>query len=113
MTDQTSVNQLVVAVVDSEDFTELAQRLIRNKYYFTRVSSYGGILSEEMVSVLIGIDSVRHSALLELISSCCLTRMKYVSAGDNSMLQGHRLMIEAEVGGAMIYTIEVDEFIQY
>jgi uncharacterized protein YaaQ len=112
MADQISINQLVVAVVASEDFGELAQLLIRNKYYFTRVTSYGGILSDEMVSVLIGIDSARHRALLELISGCCHTRTKYVSAGDNPILQGHRIMIEAEVGGATIYTFEVEQFVQ-
>ena len=113
MADPETINQLVIAVVSSEDLGELAQQLIRSGYYFTRVTSYGGILSDEIVSLLVGINSYRHDALLELISSCCHTRVKYVSAVEQSMFQGHRLMIEAEAGGAMIYTFEVEQFVQF
>jgi uncharacterized protein YaaQ len=113
MSETVSIDQLVIAVVSSQDVGELAQQLIRNGFYFTRVTSHGGLLTDEIVSVLVGINNSRHSALLDLIGRCCHTRVKYVPAIDNSAFQGQPLMIEAEVGGAIIYTCEVEQFVQY
>ena len=108
-----SIDRLVIAVVSSQDVGDLAQQLIRNGFYFTRVTGQGGLLSDEIVSLLVGINNSRHAALLEIIGRCCHTRVKYVPAIDNSAFQGQPLMIEAEVGGAIIYTCEVEQFVQY
>ncbi len=113
MSESVAIDQLVIAVVSSQDVGELAQQLIRNGFYFTRVTSYGGLLTDEIVSLLVGINNSRHAALLDLIGRCCHTRVKYVPAIDNSAFQGQPLMIEAEVGGAIIYTCEVEQFVQY
>jgi uncharacterized protein YaaQ len=113
MNETVSIDRLVIAVVSSEDVGDLSQQLIRNGFYFTKVTSHGGLLSEEIISLLIGINQSRHSALLDLIGRCCHTRVKYVPAIDNSAFQGQPLMIEAEVGGAIIYTCEVEQFVQY
>ena len=113
MNETESIDRLVIAVVSRDDVGDLAQLLIRGGFYFTRVTSHGGLLSEEIVSLLIGINGSRHAALLDLISGCCHTRVKYVPAVDNSAFQGQPLMIEAEVGGAIIYTCEVEQFVQF
>jgi len=113
MKETESINRLFIVVVSSDDVGDLAQSLIRNGFYFTRVTSQGGLLSEEMVSLLIGIHNSRQGALLDVINQCCHTRVKYVPAIDNSAFQGQPLMIEAQVGGALIYTCEVEQFIQY
>jgi uncharacterized protein YaaQ len=113
MNEKESIDRLVIAVVSSEDVGNLAQELIRNSFYFTRVTSQGSLLSGELVSLLVGINSSRHAGLLDLISRCCHTRVKYIPAIDNSAFQGQPVMIEAEVGGALIYTCEVEKFVQY
>ena len=83
MNETVSIDRLVIAVVSSEDVGELSQQLIRNGFYFTKVTSHGGLLSEEIISLLIGINSSRHTALMDLIERCCHTRVKYVPAIDN------------------------------
>jgi uncharacterized protein YaaQ len=113
MNEKGSIDRLVIAVVSSDDVGDLAQALIRDGFYFTRVTSHGSLLSEETVSLLIGINSSRQTALLDLIARRCHTRVKFVPAGDSSAFQGQAMMIEAEVGGAIIYTCEVEQFIQY
>ena len=113
MNETESIDRLVIAVVSSEDVGDLAQQLIRDGFYFTRVTSHGGLLSDEIISLLVGINSSRHAALLDLIGRSCHTRVKYVPAIDNSAFQGQPLMIEAQVGGAIIYTCEVEQFVQY
>ena len=113
MDEKESIDRLVIAVISSEDVGKLAQELIRNGFYFTRVASQGGLLSDEIVSLLVGINSSRHAALLDLIGRCCHTRVKYIPAIDNSVFHGQPLMIEAEEGGALIYTCEVEKFVQY
>ena len=83
MNETVSIDRLVIAVVSSEDVGELSQQLIRNGFYFTKVTSHGGLLSEEIISLLIGINSSRHTGLMDLIERCCHTRVKYVPAIDN------------------------------
>jgi uncharacterized protein YaaQ len=112
MTDKAKIDLLVIAVVSSEDLGDLSQQLIQNGFYFTRVSSRGGLLSDEISSLLIGIQGSRHTALLAIIERCCHTRVKYVPAMDNPLFQGQPVMIEAELGGAVIFTLEVDRFEQ-
>jgi len=63
----------------------------------TRVTGQGGLLSDEIVSLLVGINNSRHATLLDLIGRCCHTRIKYVQHRQFS-LPGQPLMIEAEVG---------------
>jgi uncharacterized protein YaaQ len=112
--DQTdSIDRLLIAIVSSNDVGNLAQNLIKERFYFTRVTSHGSLISEEIDSLLVGINHSRHPALLKLIDRCCRTRVKFVPAGDNSTFQGQPLMIEAEVGGAIVYTCEVEQFVQF
>ena len=113
MKSKTVIDQLVVVVVSSDQVGSLAQLLIKEGFYFTRVNSHWGILPVDMVSLLIGINASRHQELTDLISKCCQTRLKYIPTQiDIPMFQGQPMMIEAEVGGAVIYTFDVERFEQ-
>lgn len=113
MESKTGIDQLVIVVVSSDQVGSLAQQLIKEGFYFTRVNSHWGILPVDMVSLLIGINSLRHQELTKLITQCCQTRLKYIPTQiDIPMFQGQPVMIEAEVGGAVIYTFDVERFEQ-
>ncbi len=114
MTQPGQIELLFVISVASEQAGELSQQLVRNKYYFTRVDSTGGLLEQATVSLLVGIDTSRRNALMEIIRSCCSTRRTYILArNEPPLLQGQPLMIEAEVGGAIVSVLEVELFEQF
>ena len=107
------VNLLVIVIVASEQINELTQELIKGSFYFTRIDSSGGLLEKSTVSLLIGINQNRLEPLLALIRKMCHTRLKFIPARvEAPLMQGQPLMIEAEVGGASIYVVDVERFEQ-
>ncbi len=113
MTRPTLVDQLVIATVSGTQTDALIEQLIRDGFYVTRVDSSGGILYEPTVSLLIGVDHERLPSLLGRIRECCHTRRRFVPAHvEAPLLEVQPVMIEAEVGGATIYVLDVERFEQ-
>ncbi len=107
------VTLLVIAIVSNEQINDLTQELIKGGFYFTRVDSNGGILEKSTISLLVGINQLRLDPLLEIIRKFCKTKLKFIPARvEAPMMQGQPLMIEAEVGGATVYVVEVEQFVQ-
>jgi len=105
------VNQLVITTVAGAQAGALTDRLTRDGFYITRVDSGGGILYEATVSLLIGLDQARLPRLLEHIRECCRTRRRFIPAHvEAPLLEIQPMMIEAEVGGATVYVLDVERF---
>ncbi len=107
------VNQLVVATVGSMQAGELTDVLIRDGFYVTQINSHGGIWHEATVSMLIGLDRARLPRLLEHLRKCCSTRRQFLPAHvEGPFLEIQPVMIEAEMGGAVVYVLDVERFEQ-
>ena len=107
------VNQLIIATIAGAQAGVLTDRLIRDEFYVTQVDSSGGILYEATVSLLIGLDRTRLPRLLEHIRECCHTRRRFIPAhAESPTLEFQPMMIEAEVGGATVYVLDVERFEQ-
>ncbi len=108
------INELVVVVAADEQLGDLTHQLVNGGFYFTLVDSSGGFLQNATACLLIGINSARREALLKIIRSCCHTRRTYIPARiENPLMQGQPLMIEAEMGGATIFVVDVERFEQF
>ncbi|MCP4536292.1 MAG: hypothetical protein GY832_04025 [Chloroflexi bacterium] len=113
MTPPNIVNQLVVATIASSQAGTLTERLTRDEFYVTQVDTSGGILREAAVSLMIGLDQSRLPRLLEHLRECCPTQRRYIPAHvEAPLLEIQPMMIEAEVGGATIYALDVERFEQ-
>ncbi len=107
------IDQLVIVVVAGSQAGGLTQRLRGGGYYFTQLDSWGSLLEETTVCLLIGLNTTRLPALLAVIRECCQVHRQFIPARlDASMLQTQPVMIEAEVGGAAVYTFAVERFVQ-
>jgi uncharacterized protein YaaQ len=114
MTAEGSIDLLFVVIVSSDQAGELTDKLVKNRFYFTRIDSSGGFLEQATMSLLVGIHHDRQEALLELIRICCHTRRMYIPARvEPPMIQSQPVMIEAEVGGATIFVFDVERFEQF
>jgi uncharacterized protein YaaQ len=108
-----AINQLVIATVSGAQAGTLTDRLTQDGFYVTRVDSSGGILHEATVSLLIGLDRARLSRLLEHVRECCHTRRRFIPAHvEAPLLEIQPVLIEAEVGGATVYAVDVERFEQ-
>jgi uncharacterized protein YaaQ len=110
---RSTINQLVIANVAGSQAGELTDRLTRNGFYVTQVDSGGGILYEATTTLLIGLGAEHLPQLLKHVRECCHTRRRYVPAHvEAPLLEIQPMMIEAEVGGATVYTLNVERFEQ-
>lgn len=114
MTASDIIDQLFFVIVSSDQTGELTDKLVKNRFYFTRIDSSGGFLEQATVSLLVGIHHDRNEQLLQLIRTCCHTRRMYIPARvEPPMIQSQPVMIEAEVGGATVFTFDVELFVQF
>lgn len=113
MTSSNTVDQLAIANVASTQASELTERLTQDGFYVTQIDSSGGILYEATVTLLVGLDGTRLPQLLEHIRECCQTHRRYVAAQvETPLIELQPMVIEAEVGGATAYVLNVERFLQ-
>ena len=113
MPSKNTINLIVIANVAGTQAHDLIDRLTRSGFYVTQIDSNGGILYEATTTLLIGLDDARLPHLLEHVHECCHTRRRYVPAHvEAPLLEVQPMMIEAEVGGATIYALNVEHFEQ-
>jgi uncharacterized protein YaaQ len=107
------VDQLVLVTVSGTQAGALTDRLTRDGFTVTQVDSSGGILREATNSLLIGLDHARLSRLLKHLRECCRTRRQFIPAHvEAPLLEVQPMMVEAEVGGAAVYVLNVERFEQ-
>ena len=113
MASQESINLLVVVFAMGTQSSQLVQLLRKANFRFTEVDSSGGFLQEPTNSFFIELNNERMKYLLRLVRSACHKRLQYIPARmDVAPMLGQPIMIEAEMGGAIIFAIEVEQFIQ-
>jgi len=107
------INLLVIAIIMGGQAGPLTQALREADFRFTEISTRGGIIQEPTTSLLVGMNSLRLEEFLSLARVHCQARLQYIPARlDASALQGQPLMIEALVGGSVLFALEVERFIQ-
>ncbi len=108
-----NVDQLVIVTVAGPQAGTLTTILTRDGFYVTQADSSGGILREATTWLLVGLDRARLPRLLEHIRECCPTRRQFIAAhAEAPLLEVQPVMIEAEMGGATIYVLDVERFEQ-
>jgi uncharacterized protein YaaQ len=111
--DISKVDQLVIVIVASAQAGILTDQLSQLGFHFTKVDSSGGFLHESTLCLMIGLNQTQRTKLQEVIRQNCHRRKVYIPAHmDVTQIQGQPLMIEAEVGGATMFTLNVERFIQ-
>ncbi len=104
---------LVVAIVQREAAGKLTGELARRGHRATRIPASGGFLSIGNDVILSGVADRLVDDVLDAIKATCETRTAYAFhlSGDFAM-DGSALPIEVEVGGAVIFTLPVERYVQ-
>jgi uncharacterized protein YaaQ len=107
-------DQLAILNVSREQEDKLFKHLAKEKFTFTVINSTGGIFQEPEVCLLIGFQSERLPILLEVVRKNCRPYREYISA--RGFVQGEMAgppMVEAEMGGARLFLMNVELFEQF
>lgn len=109
----TDVDRLVLLVASGRQATDLMNHLHREHFIFTVIDSSGGFVMEPVDCLLIGLNSARLDELIKIVKKCCKPQKTYVPAQVNLQPGFQSIpMIEAQVGGALVHVMNVEQFIQ-
>lgn len=106
--------KLVICIVQDQDVNALMEDLTQNEFRITKLSSTGGFLKAGNSTLLIGVEDDQLTKVYEIIERNSSTRkvtaplMPLNVPVESYMGQP----IEITVGGATIFTIDVEEYLR-
>lgn len=107
------IDQLTIITAFETQASDLMERLTGGGFYVTQVNASGGLLYEAKISLLVGLNHERLSDLLAYIRECCEPQVRFIpAAGETLILASQPMMLEAEIGGAIVYVLDVEQFEQ-
>jgi uncharacterized protein YaaQ len=113
MSKVSNIDMLVLVETPGTQSDVLMHELRDGKYYFTIINSTSGIIQESIHTMLIGINHARITDLKRIVHDCCQSHTQFIPTQTRiSYIPDNLPMVEANIGGATIYTLEVEKFIQ-
>jgi uncharacterized protein YaaQ len=105
-----AINRLMTAVVQEQDAEPAMRALKKLKFVVTKLPSTGGFLGRRRATLLIGVEHGQEENVTNALRKSCRTRVEYVTIP----LEGTPLPLPAPtpitVGGATIFTFEVERY---
>ena len=105
--------KLVIAIVQDEDTPALTEALVTAGYRFTKVSTTGSFLRTGNTSLLIGVEDSAVPAVMGVLRRTCRRRTQVAVPYSPALEPGLLYMpenFEVEVGGAVVFVIDVEHF---
>ena len=105
--------KLIISVVNRDDMYTLSDELVRVGYTATVVSTTGGFLRQGNATLLIGVKDSLVQQVLEIIRETCHERTVFVNAVPPLAEYEEALAyapIEVQVGGAVVFVLDVKRF---
>lgn len=108
------IDILVILVISGLQAPQLMDRLNKERFNFTKMDSFGGVIQESTICLLLGINQSRMQLLQDIVSEYCQPVSQYIPAQMVSAPHEYlsMAMVEAKVGGAVLYTMNVERFEQ-
>lgn len=107
--------KLLIAIVQDADVNFLVDALTDRGYRITKLSTTGGFLKKGNTTLLIGVEEEDLDEVLGLIEKNCKKRnttTTIINPTAESSLLTNTVPIDITVGGATIFLIDVDKYIQ-
>lgn len=103
--------KLILAIISVEDEPTCTDALTRNQYSVTKVSTTGGFLRTENVTLLIGCEEEKVKGAIDIIKRSSSSReevfQNMAGYNRNSMTT---YPVEVKVGGATVFVLDVEQF---
>lgn len=106
--------KLIMAIVSSDDAREVLERLTKAGYRATVISTTGGFLREGNTTIFLGVEDARVAQAIEIVRTVCRRRTQWVSPLPTLEGPGLEMAepIEVSVGGAVLFVMNVEQFMQ-
>jgi uncharacterized protein YaaQ len=104
------VRYLMAAVIQVQDFENAASALTEAGLPLTHLSSTGGFLGRRNVTLLVGLGEDQEELAVRTLSKSCRRRVEYIATPLEGAPFHMPLSTPVTVGGATIFTMEVDRY---
>ncbi len=106
------VNKMM-AVVIQEDFENALKALSRAGFGVDQLPSTGGFLDRRNITLLIGIPEGREKDIVPILEYACERRIKYIRSPLKGSLFPFTRPVPVEVGGATIFTFNIEAYHEF
>jgi len=108
-----SVNRLMVAIIQEVDLESALTSLNKLGFSVSRLSSTGGFLSRRNVTLLIGVQEGREEAAVKTLQNSCQKRVEFVSSPLQDAAFPMPTPTQVTVGGAIVFVFEVESYDEF
>jgi uncharacterized protein YaaQ len=106
--------KLIMAIISSDDSRDALDRLTKAGFRATVISTTGGFLREGNTTIFVGTEDQKVTQAVEVLRQTCRRRTQWVSPLPTLEGPGLEMSepIEVGVGGAVIFVMNVEQFLQ-
>ena len=106
--------KLIMAIVSSDDSREVLNKLTKKGYRATVIGTTGGFLREGNTTIFLGTDDEKVAEAIDVLRQTCRRRTQWVSPMPTLEGPGLEMSepIEVGVGGAVVFVMNVEDFVQ-
>ena len=105
--------KIVLAIVANEDGPALISTLNKGNFQVTKLASTGGFLKSGNTTLLIGVEDDKVAQVLEIIGKESCQRTEIIpSTATYDIGRYAAFPIEVQVGGATIFVLDVDRYVE-
>jgi uncharacterized protein YaaQ len=106
--------KLLMTIVSSDDSRDVLDKLTKAGFRATVISTTGGFLREGNTTFFLGVDDHKIGQAIEILQSVCRRRTQWVSPLPTLEGPGLEMAepIEVSVGGAVVFVLNVEQFVQ-
>lgn len=106
--------KLVTAIVQDKDATKLSNAFVKADIRVTRLSTSGGFLRSGNTTYMVVIEEERLPEVLEIIKTVSQKRKQFmVPPLGMDADHGGSVPVEVEVGGATVFTQDIEDFYRF
>lgn len=111
--------KLIIGIVNEEDGKRLEKKLVENNIRVTKLASTGGFLRSGNTTFLSGVEDEGVEEVLSIYDTTCSKRTMTTRTStlpnpgahyDFSVEFVYAQPVELEVGGAVVFVLDVDQF---
>jgi len=106
--------KLIMAIISSDDSRDALDRLTKAGFRATVISTTGGFLREGNTTIFLGTEDQQVAQAVEVLRQTCRRRTQWVSPLPTLEGPGLEMSepIEVGVGGAVVFVMNVEQFVQ-
>jgi CPA1 family monovalent cation:H+ antiporter len=107
---QEEINRLMTVIIQVQDVENAMAALNETACSVTRLTSSGGFLGRRNITLLVGLTEGQEEEVFTILKQSCRQRVEYISSPIEGAPFHLPVATPVEVGGATIFTLEVEHY---